>query len=122
MVERWPLPACSPATFAFGQATFTVPESGGSVLITATPTGSTGGNVTVDETVNGTGVFGTDYLAASGTLAFGPGEPSKTFSHGAPESGLDREPERPASPPPALLGKPGGRPRRGDALDRQRGS
>jgi hypothetical protein len=32
------------------------------------------------ETTDGTGVSGTDYLPASGILAFGPGEPSKSFT------------------------------------------
>ncbi len=71
----------APATFAFAQAAFTGAESGGSVLITVTRTGSTGGNLTVRyETADGTGIEGTDYLQASGTLLFGPGEPSKTFA------------------------------------------
>jgi hypothetical protein len=70
-----------PATFAFAQAVFTVVESGVSALITVTRTGSTGGNLTVEyETADGTGVQGTDYVQASGTLLFGPGELSKTFA------------------------------------------
>jgi len=54
-----------------GQATITVNRSGGSL----------GGPVTVDyATSDGTAHAGADYQAASGTLTFGPGEASRTFT------------------------------------------
>jgi hypothetical protein len=56
---------------ADGLATVTVSRSGGSL----------GGPVAVDyATSDGTATAGSDYTAASGTLVFGPGEDTKTFT------------------------------------------
>jgi hypothetical protein len=62
--------------------TYHVGEAGGLVTITVTRSGgSLGGPVTVDyATGGGTATAGTDYTAASGTLTFGPGEASKSFT------------------------------------------
>ena len=66
---------------AFAAPTFSVAEDGGSVTITVVRTGGTGGGVTVQyATSNGTGLAGTDYDTTSGTLTFGAGETSKTFT------------------------------------------
>ena len=66
---------------AFAAATFSGAEDGGSVTITVVRTGGTGGGATVRyATSNGTGQAGTDYDTTSGTLTFGVGETSKTFT------------------------------------------
>jgi hypothetical protein len=68
-------------TLAFAAANVSVAEDGGSATITVVRMGGTGGGVTVRyATSNGTGLAGTDYVARSGTLTFGVGETSKTFS------------------------------------------
>ena len=68
-------------TIVFASPTFSVAEDGGSLTITVVRTGGTGGGVTVQyATSNGTGLAGTDYDSRSGTLTFGAGETSKTFT------------------------------------------
>ena len=65
----------------FSAATFSVGEEAAAATITVLRTGGTGGDVMVQyATRNGTGQAGTDYVASSGTLVFGPGESSKTFT------------------------------------------
>jgi hypothetical protein len=61
---------------------YTIGEADGLVTITATRSGgSLGGPVTIHyQTSNGTATAGSDYTAASGTLTFGPGEASKSFT------------------------------------------
>src|SRR5207302_773846 len=57
-------------------------EAGGVLAtITATRTGGSDGTVTVGfATANGTATAGSDYSAASGTLTFGPGVTSQSFT------------------------------------------
>ena len=64
----------------FGAASFAVTE-GGVATVTTTRTGSMSGQVTVNyATSNGTGIAGTDYAAASGTLTFPAAVASRTFT------------------------------------------
>jgi Calx-beta domain len=61
---------------------YSVGEADGLVTVTVTRSGgSLGGPVAVDyATSDGTATAGSDYTAASGTLEFGPGEDTKTFT------------------------------------------
>jgi hypothetical protein len=61
---------------------YDVNEADGLVTITVTRSGgSLGGPVTVDyATADGTATAGSDYTATSGTLTYGPGEASKSFT------------------------------------------
>ncbi|MBI2931151.1 MAG: Ig-like domain-containing protein, partial [Planctomycetes bacterium] len=72
----------APGTLQFSAATYSVNEGGGSVTITATRTGGSGGVVTVDyATSDGTATAGADYTTASGTLTWVAGDAAaKTFS------------------------------------------
>ena len=55
-------------------------ENGTNIFITVVRQGGIAGTVTVDfATADGTAFAGTDYVATSGTLTFGPGELSKSF-------------------------------------------
>ena len=67
---------------ALSAGAYQVGEAGGLVTITATRAGgSLGGPVSVDyATSDGTATAGSDYDAAAGTLTFGPGEASKSFT------------------------------------------
>ena len=67
---------------ALSAGAYQVGEAGGLVTITATRAGgSLGGPVSVDyATSDGTATAGSDYEAAAGTLTFGPGEASKSFT------------------------------------------
>jgi Calx-beta domain len=68
-------------TIQFSAATYTVGEGAGSAAIVLTRTGSTAGGATVHyATSDGTGVAGTDYTAASGTVTFTAGATSLTFT------------------------------------------
>jgi hypothetical protein len=62
--------------------TYSVNEGDGLATITVTRSGgSLGGPVTVDyATADGSALAGSDYDATSGTLTFGPGEASKSFT------------------------------------------
>ena len=72
----------APAVLQFNQAAYTVTE-GGAATITVTRTGGTQGGVTASYAIgNGTATAGTDYTAASGTLTFGPGVTTQTFTVG----------------------------------------
>jgi hypothetical protein len=72
--------ASGPLVFSSGA--YTVSEGDAVVTITVTRSGgSLGGPVTIDyATSDGTATAGSDYTPASGTLAFGPGEATKTFT------------------------------------------
>jgi hypothetical protein len=67
---------------ALTSSSYNVGESDGAVTVTVTRSGgSLGGPVTVDyATADGTATAGSDFTATSGTLTFGPGESSKSFS------------------------------------------
>ncbi len=70
-----------PATLQLAVADQAIAESGGGATVTVTRTGSTTSTVSVDyATADGSAVSGTNYDATSGTLTFGPGEKSKTFT------------------------------------------
>jgi hypothetical protein len=84
----------SPVTQIFGTVQFqmtnyTVSEDVGTVTITATRTGGSGGYFTVGyATADGTAQAGTDYSSASGTLTFDPGVDSQAFSIQIDDNGL----------------------------------
>jgi hypothetical protein len=70
----------APAALQFSQAAYTVTE-GGAATITVTRTGGSHGGVTVNYTTsNGTATAGADYSPASGTLTFGSGAMTQTFT------------------------------------------
>ena len=65
----------------FGQTAFSVAKGGGSITITVTRAGGIAGGVTVDyATGDGTAKAGIDYTATAGTLTFGAGETSRSFT------------------------------------------
>jgi hypothetical protein len=65
----------------FSSATYSVTETQGTATITVTRTGGFGTTVSVHyATSNGTATAGPDYTAVSGTLTFGPTDPTKTFA------------------------------------------
>ncbi|MEO8216430.1 MAG: Calx-beta domain-containing protein [Acidobacteriota bacterium] len=73
----------SPGTIQFSSASYAVAENipGGLATITVLRIGGAGGPASVDyATSDGTAVSPADFGATSGTLNFGPGETSKTFS------------------------------------------
>ena len=66
--------------FRFGAASYSVTE-GGLATITVLRAGGAAGDVTVNfTTADATATAGTDYTATAGTLSFGAGEMSKTFT------------------------------------------
>jgi hypothetical protein len=68
-------------TLQFQLAAYTVAETGPTVAITVTRTGGTAGGVTVDYASGvGSATAGQDYTAVSGTVNFGSGVTSRTFS------------------------------------------
>lgn len=71
----------NPPSVQFSSPTYSVYESGGTAIITATLSASSGLPFTVNYvTSNGTATAGVDYTTASGALVFAPGETSKTFT------------------------------------------
>jgi hypothetical protein len=65
----------------FSALNYTVKENAGKATITVTRSGGIASGVTVDyATSDGSAKAGTDYTAASGTLTFGAGVTSRTFS------------------------------------------
>lgn len=71
----------APPVLQFSSATSSVAENAGSAVITVTRTGETNSLVTVQySTSPGTATAGSDYVPVVGTLAFGPGVTSQTFS------------------------------------------
>ena len=69
-----------PGVFGFNSPTYTV-NQGSSAVITVVRTGGTDGTIQINyATTNGTAVSPTNYTATSGTLTFGPGVSSKTFT------------------------------------------
>lgn len=70
-----------PTALSFASANHPVKESDGSAAIVINRTGGLTGMSTVKySTADGTAIAGTDYLAAQGTLTYGPGETSKTVT------------------------------------------
>ena len=67
---------------AMSSNAYSISEADGVVTVTVNrPGGSLGGPVTIGyATTDGTATAGSDYTAASGTLTFGPGEATKTFT------------------------------------------
>src|SRR5262249_35011105 len=74
-------PTASPGALQLGGAPYSVNENQGTAPVPVTRTGGSTGSVGVHyATSNGTATAGSDYTAASGTLAFADGETSKTFT------------------------------------------
>ena len=68
-------------TVQFDQAAFSIAKDGGSITIKVNRTGGAASGVTVDfATSDGTAHAGTDYTATAGTLTFGAGDTSQTFT------------------------------------------
>ena len=68
----------SPGTIALENAAYSVVESGGQLVVNVVRTGGNLGGVTVHyATADGTARAGVNYVAAAGTLTFGPGETSQ---------------------------------------------
>jgi Calx-beta domain/S-layer homology domain len=68
-------------TFNFAATAFAVKENGGSITVTVNRLGGSQGSVNVNyTTTNGTAKSGQDFNGATGTLSFGAGETTKTFS------------------------------------------
>lgn len=66
---------------SFSSATYSVSEAAGLATITVTRTGGNSGTVNVNySTSNGTATAGLDYTPVSGTLTFGNGVSSQTFT------------------------------------------
>jgi Calx-beta domain-containing protein len=77
-------PNPQPVTISFSSTSYTVGEADGTVTLTVTLNQAASGTVTVDySTTDGTAVSNpddeADYVAASGTLTFAPGETSKAI-------------------------------------------
>jgi hypothetical protein len=76
-------------TVQFQMASFVVNEGVGTATIVATRSGGSGGAFTVKyATADGSAVAGTDYLPASGTLTFQPGQTTQTFGVTIVNNGL----------------------------------
>lgn len=70
-----------PGTLQFSAPVFSVGDNAGVAVITVSRTEGTQGTVSVDYRADGgSAAPGPDYQPISGTLVFGPGETSKTFS------------------------------------------
>ncbi len=85
--------ASGTGSFRFGTASYNVSE-GETALITVNRVGGNSGTASVSyATTNGTALSGGDYVQASGTLTFLPGETSKTFKVSAVTDKLEDESE-----------------------------
>jgi subtilisin family serine protease len=75
----------------FSAATYAVGEKAGTATITVLRTGGTASEVTVDYATvpGGTAVVDTDYMTTSGTLTFGAGQASRTFTVTVLDDNLD---------------------------------
>ena len=81
-------PVAGNSTVQLTANTFTFAANRSPLAITVTRTGGLAGTATVDfATANGTAIGGVDYLPASGTLTFSPGEASKSIFLTLPSSG-----------------------------------
>ncbi len=73
--------AAKPGQLSFDAATYTATEGGANAKITVTRINGSGGSVTVAyATGGGTAVAGQDYTSVSGTLTFGAGVTSQSFT------------------------------------------
>ena len=73
-------PAAGAGTVQLAATALRFPADRGPLAVTVTRTGGATGTVTVDfATADGTAVAGRDYLPASGTLTFNPGETTRTI-------------------------------------------
>ncbi len=71
----------TPPSVQFSDSAYSVDESGGTASITVTLSAASSFTVTVNyATSDGTALAGSDYLTATGTLTFAPGQTSRTFS------------------------------------------
>jgi hypothetical protein len=70
----------APSSFELDSASVSLPEGAGSATITVVRAGNATGTQTVAYTTGDGTAVAADYTAAFGTLTFGPGETSKTFS------------------------------------------
>jgi hypothetical protein len=78
-----------PGALQFSAAGYTGAENGGTATIQVTRTGGADGTVTVQyATADSTAQAGRDYTAAAGTLTFGPGVTSQTFTVPLRDNGL----------------------------------
>ena len=75
-------PTGTPGSVALGQSTYTINETGGSLVVSVVRTGGSSGAVSVNySTANGTAIAGQDFTAVSGSLSWANGETgAKTFS------------------------------------------
>lgn len=68
-------------TVAFSTAVYSANENSGAVGITVVRSGGSSASISVNfAAVTGTAISGVDFVATNGTLSFGPGEVSKTFT------------------------------------------
>jgi len=73
--------AGAPPAVKFSASAYSVNRTAGTATITVVRTGSASSTVTVDYAAsNGTGAAGEDYAATSGTLTFGSGQKTNTFT------------------------------------------
>ncbi len=71
----------APSRLRFESARYDVAEDGGSVTVTVTRNGATNDAITADyTTLDGLARAGRDYTATSGSIAFAPGETTKTIT------------------------------------------
>lgn len=78
-----------PGVAEFAASSYFTGDNAGSAVITVNRTGGTAGTINVDyAAVAGTAIAGTNFTPVSGTLSFGPGETSKTFTVPILDDGL----------------------------------
>ena len=79
-----------PGDLQFSDVSYSMTESGGSVTVNVTRTGGSDGVVSVDyATSNETAIAGEDYVDTSGTLTFGDGDTSESFTVTILDDALD---------------------------------
>jgi hypothetical protein len=94
------------AAFQFASSSYTVNENAGNALLTVTRAGDLSSSVTINfSTLNGSALAGVDYLPASGTLTFAPGQATATVTIPLIDRPLIANPQRSFS---VLLSSPGG--------------
>jgi hypothetical protein len=89
-----PAPAAPESNVFFEYSEYDVSDTDSSVDITVWRTGNLDGTATVNyATADGTATAPRDYLATSGTLTFGPGQDSATFTITLSQDGIPDGPE-----------------------------